>query len=549
MKYEMLLGDKPSKLSLLSVSSKTERMSTTRSLSNLLEMGSADALPLKFAQQVLEKAAKSSNGGSFLQQPTNSGSYTPQSNQIFGILTTMQDEFNARLSQSQKDELKGQADYEALAKAKEEQITAGKKKLDELEGENAANIKALSDAKEDLELTRKQRSADVEFLRNLKVTCQDLDSQWEKRSKTRTEELKAVAETLAILTEDDSMDMLRKTVTLLEEEGGVARARRSRAVEALRRAAQEPMFEADDLLAAWHGRSGRPAVGAGPRMQLSTLAITVQLDAFTKVKAAMDKMVVELKAEQAEEVKFKAYCVKELDENEKATYTKNEEKEDLEAEIERLATLVETLSKEIEDAKTQIAETEVAIKKASQDREAQNAEFQTTIADQRATQEILKKALARLQAFYKKKAAFVQQEPPVKFNTYKQNAGASPVMGMIEQIIEESVALVTESMSGEQAAQADYEKFVKESNQLIADFSDAVTAKTKSRAQATLDKEQDTSDHQSAVGELESLAAYEADLHGQCDFVLANFEVRQKARLQEIEAIGAAKAILSGDGK
>merc|ERR1719345_415855 len=190
----------------------------------------------------------------------------------------MLEEFEGNLSQAQKDERKAAGDYAAMSDAKKEQIDAGKMKLDELEGENAANIKALSDAKEDLELTRKQRSADVEFLRNLKVTCQDLDSQWEKRSTTRTEELKAVAETMAILTEDDSMDMLRKTVTLLEEEGGVARARRSKAVEALRRAAQEPMFDADDLLAAWHGRSGRPAVGAGPRMQLSTLAITVQLD-------------------------------------------------------------------------------------------------------------------------------------------------------------------------------------------------------------------------------------------------------------------------------
>ena len=31
---------------------------------------------------------------------------------------------------------------------------------------------ALGDAKEDLELTRKQRAADVEFLRNLRLTCQ-----------------------------------------------------------------------------------------------------------------------------------------------------------------------------------------------------------------------------------------------------------------------------------------------------------------------------------------------------------------------------------------
>jgi len=43
-----------------------------------------------------------------------------------------------------------------------------------------------------------------------------------------------------------------------------------------------------------------------------------------------------------------------------------------------------------------------------------------------------------------------------------------------------------------------------------------------------------------------SLAQYEADLHEQCDFVLKNFDIRQKARLQEMEAVQAAKAILSG---
>ena len=39
------------------------------------------------------------------------------------------------------------------------------------------------------------------------------------------------------------------------------------------------------------------------------------------------------------------------------------------------------------------------IKKASQNREQENAEFQQTVADQRATQDILSKALLRLQDF------------------------------------------------------------------------------------------------------------------------------------------------------
>merc|ERR1719420_238737 len=244
----------------------------------------------------------------------------------------------------------------------------------------------------------------------------------------------------------------------------------------LRKAAKSPSFEADDLLAAWHTRGGQQKVSmlgaaGGPRMQLSTLAVSIGLDSFTKIKEAMDKMVSELKAEQEDEVKFKAYCTKELNLNEKQTYEKTEAKEDLEALIEKLTKLVKKLSEEIAAANAQIAETETAILKASQVREGENAEFQTTVADQRATQDILTKALAKLKAFYKKAkgGALVQtaQEPPVKFNSYKTNAGASPVLGMIAQIIEDSKALESEAVAAETEAQAGYQTFVKDSNDLI----------------------------------------------------------------------------------
>jgi len=139
-----------------------------------------------------------------------------------------------------------------------------------------------------------------------------------------------------------------------------------------------------------------------------------------------------------------------------------------------------------------------------------------------------------------------QQEPPVKFNKYKKNAGASPVMGLVGQIVEDSEKLVSEATSAEYKAQKDYEKFVTDSNGLIKGLSEAVEANTKASAAAKGELAEAKGDHESAIGELESLAAYEADLHGQCDFVLKNFDIRQKARLQEMEAIQAAKGILSG---
>merc|ERR1719198_1749850 len=105
-----------------------------------------------------------------------------------------------------------------MAKAKTEQIETAKEKLDALEGANADNQKALSDAKENLELTRTQRSEDIKFLRNLKTTCMDLDKQWAQRSKTRAMETQAVSEALKIITADDSMDLLRNSVQLLQVE-------------------------------------------------------------------------------------------------------------------------------------------------------------------------------------------------------------------------------------------------------------------------------------------------------------------------------------------
>merc|ERR1719225_2492262 len=308
---------------------------------------------MPFAQQVVADAAKLAPlqvSGNFLQAPDDADykSYSSRSNQIYGIMTQMLEEFEAQLSAAQKDEMKAAEDAAAVAKAKKEQIAVAKEKLDDLEGEHSANIKALSDAKEDLGLTRDQRSKDVEFLRNLKVTCGDLDTQWERRSATRSAEIVAVSETLAILTEDDNREMLAKTsASFLQTAASRAALRRSSAAAVLRKAARAPEFEADDLLAAWHHRHGAPTVGAvaGPRAQLSVLATAVQLDSFTKVKAMMDEMVANLKKEQQEEVDFKAYCTKELDENEKAAYAKSQQIKDLEGQLEKLAALMEKLSK------------------------------------------------------------------------------------------------------------------------------------------------------------------------------------------------------------
>jgi len=560
-KHELMLGDndtpktkslRASLLQLVGSNANGAEASALRGIKSALDAydGQSGVIPANLAAKVLAEGAEKSAGASFVQQDVKA----PASSAIFGILKQMKEDFESSLSQAQKDEIKAQEDYASLKASKEEFIAAAKAKLESMEQEFASNKKRKFDAGEDLALTRETRTADVEFLKNLKVTCGELDHEFEQRTKARNEEITAVGEAIAIITDDDNADLLRKTVTFLQiisvRNAAAEQMMRSRAANVLRKLARQPDF--DDLLAAWHGRQqATPSFSLEtPRAKLSALTMAVQLDAFTKVKEAMDQMIAELKEEQADEVKLKEYCTAQLNENAQTTLAKTQEKEDLERKMEQLQTLQARLTKEIEEAKATISTTETEIKKASETREKENAEFQTTIADQRATQSILQKVLKKLSAVYGKKTLIqksARQTPPGGgFKPMKKNAGGSPVIGMIEQIIEESVAVEKEAVTAEKEAQEGYETFVKNGNDLIAELETNIVDKEKAHATADEELIQAGTDHGSTVGELEDLAEVKANLHDECDFVLKNFDIRQKARLQEIEAIQEAKGILSG---
>merc|ERR1711866_9242 len=68
--------------------------------------------------------------------------------------------------------------------------------------------------------------------------------------------------------------------------------------------------------------------------RLATLATKVRLDAFTRVKKAIDDMIAQLLTEKADEIKHKDFCVDELNTNQLQTEKKEREKEDFIAKIE-----------------------------------------------------------------------------------------------------------------------------------------------------------------------------------------------------------------------
>jgi len=255
-------------------------------------------------------------------------------------------------------------------------------------------------------------------------------------------------------------------------------------------------------------------------------------------------MIADLRVQQAEEVKTKTECTSNFNQNEKEVYTTEQELKDIKEKIESLEDYITQVTDEISAATSDIANTKIEMKQAGLNRQKENADYQVEISDQRAVQAILAKAIDRMKAVY----GFVQDEPvsPTQFKPYKQSAGGAPVIGMMVQIVEDSKKVEQQAISSENAAQQAYAVLVTDTAAAIKALETSINEKSDGLAQAKAEKEYEEASETSSTGTLEDLLDYKTDLHGQCDFIMKNFDLRQKARLEEIEAIQKAKAYLSG---
>jgi chromosome segregation ATPase len=366
---------------------------------------------------------------------------------------------------------------------------------------------------------------DQKFLIQLKETCKSTDEEWAERQKMRQEEIQAVSETIQILTADEARDAMSGTYNFLQSSAVTLNKNRQMAAKALRQAA---------------------AKHHDPR--LSVLATSVELDAFTRVKKAIDDMITVLKKQMEDEVKKSDYCKAELQENEMTISKTTDEKASLEAHSAKLSEDIKALEDAIEAAKAEIAQLRVDLQRASEDRLSANVEFQKTVADQTMTVEVLKKALERLAKFYDESLLQknTKQTPTVPQMEYKKSAGSGGVMQMIEKLVQEAKELIADSKKDEQSAQAGYESTVADTNDSVAALQAEITSKTKAKVAATKERRETEADIADAAAELDGLNKYNAELHAECDYVLKNFDVRQKARSEEIEALQQAKQILSG---
>merc|ERR1719201_3075305 len=335
-----------------------------------------------------------------------------------------------------------------------------------------------------------------------------MDAEFAERQRVRTQEIAAVGEAMQILSEDDARDNFSKTLAFVQKKD-----RRARGAAVLRAAG------------------------------LTQLANEAGFDVFAKIKESIDKMSADLKQTQADEVKEKDACETQLRENDIASQKKQRDITELTTFIDEATQTIETLTKEIATHTAEVAEMNKQMKVASEEREAQD---------------VLSKALARLKVFYEggasaKAPSLVQQvlsgdatpgaaapPEPKGFDKYENNRGATGVMTMIQNIIDEAAQMEKDALKAEMDAQAAYEEFIKNSNASIATTNGLIAKKSDQKGATTAAKVEAEADRAAALEDAERLQATNGDI------LLKNFEVRQAARTQELEALAEAKAVFSG---
>jgi len=503
-----------------------QRAIETRGSLSLSKLSKGDRMLL---DDFLKEPARYVRGSAFLQKSEPTGS----SSQIVGIMQAIADDFADDLQKEISEEATNKKSYMALMAAKTTEGKVLDQQILDKEEEKAKTESSLEAAKKDIKITTSSLGADVEFQATVEKRCAGSDAKFQERIATRAEEMAAVSKTLQVLRKDETRDLLSKTVSFLQQSADHTGAKKAQKVGAF-------------------------LVQQGQKLGVSalvSLGLQSRLDSFTKVKEAIDSMTDALKKQKNDEAAHYDMCVADLAKNGATAEEKDALKVKTEQEIVVLKTKIEGFEKDAALMTSEIAEMQKQIQIAGETRQKENIKFQEEATGQKETQTVLKKAVQFLKSFYspsslvqiKAHNAALSSVPgaPEDFQDYQKNAGGSDAVALIESIITDARRLETEAVDAEQDAQASYEEFVAQTAASIKAKTAEVDGKTMELADAKNDKAEAESSHESTVQEIEQLMDTKASLHEECDFFVKNFEVRQTALSNEMEALSQAKDILS----
>merc|ERR1719207_250380 len=140
----------------------------------------------------------------------------------------------------------------------------------------------------------------------------------------------------------------------------------------------------------------------------------------------------------------------------------------------------------------------------------------------------------------------LDKTPPEASFGGKKSEESGGVLAMMDMMVSDLDKEMTAAELEEKDAQGDYEEPMKDAADKRAKDSKDLSDKADAKAGMEEEMQASTDALKASETELKAVKDYIQTLHNDCDFLLEYYTERKEARAGEIDAIGKAKAVLSG---
>merc|ERR1719183_2615623 len=444
-----------------------------------------------------------------------------------GIIGTMQDLYEKAESQLEKAraaETKSVQAYQMLAQSLKDEIKYGTKDMNKAKKDLGTSAEKKAAAEGDLSVTSKDLAEDIQTLATLHADCMKGAEEFEAETKSRGEELKALATAKKVILEatsgaaDLSYSFLQVSRSSLSSGTDLANYE---AVRFIRDLAQKHKSTALAQLAQKMVQVMRAGSHAGEEI-------------FGKIKGLISDMIEKLLAEAQADATEKAFCDKEMAESEA-------KKADLESTLEKLTTKIDSMTAKSSKLKEEVAELEkelasLAKSQAEMDklRSEEKSAFDENSAEMQKGIDGVKLALKVLNEYYAQEG---------KAHGAADGAGGG-IIGLLEVVEFDFTKGLAEMTATEQSAVAEYDKLTKENEISKAMKSQDVKYKTKDSKGLDKDIAETCADKATVQEELDALLTYYKGIQARCVAKAETYAERKQRREDEIAGLKEALSIL-----
>jgi len=448
--------------------------------------------------------------------------YENQSGGVVGVLNDLLEKAQTELDQARQKEQADLNNFQMLHQSLTDEVKFANKEMDEAKKSKSESEESKASATGDLDVTTKDLNNDLTELDELHHNCMTKANDFEAETKSRAEELKALATAKKIIIE----------ATSLSQTSFLQRSKISTRADLVN---YEAVRYVHDLARKQHSTLlSQLASRLSSTVKFSTGS---QADIFGKIKGLITDMVEKLEAEAEADATEKAYCDKELAET-------NQKKDDKTAEIEKLTAKIDSMSSQSKQLRGEIATLqkelgELTTSQAEMDklRAEEKALFQANSAETEKGLTGIKLALKVLNEYYSKAD-----------KAHGSADGASSgIIGLLEVCESDFSKALTEMTAAEDSAQNQYDAQTKENEITKATKDQDVKYKTKEAAGLDKSVAEYSSDKSGVETELSAVKEYLSQLEGRCIAKAETYGERKARREAEIQGLKEALTVLENE--